>query len=207
MDARRAGADANPRFRGPSVRLGVGYNTLSFRSGAIAEGVGGRVQTVTMQLSPRLSTHVEFSTTPRAFLPAPGSVSQEVLDNLVPTTARVASPSAGLASRHVTYSLSQLAGVQVGVWDRVRLEALAGLGVQGYTKRDYYPAYTQFTAIPGKFYVLDFETPESGFVAGVDAELTIAGGLAVVPSFRYYPFGDPGHTYSLGAGVHWRLGR
>ena len=207
-DGRRANLEGNPRFRGPSGRIGLGYNQFSFRSGSVEAGAGGRVVGLTMQLSPRISTHVEFSTTDRTFLPAPNSVPAEVLDNVVPATSRVAGPRAGIERREISYTFSQLAGVQVGQWDRVRVEALAGLGVQGYTKRDYFPAYDQpGTPIPGKFYVLDFESPEGGFLFGVDAEIAVAAGFAVVPAFRYYTFGDPGPAYSLGVGAHWRIGR
>lgn len=207
-DGRRASGDTNPRFRGPSGRIGLGYNQLAFRSGSIGAGAGGRTVGLTMQLSPRISTHVEFSTTNRTFLPAPNSVPAEVLANVVPATARVASPRAGIERRDLSFTFSQLAGVEVGQWDRVRVEALAGVGVQGYTKRDYFPAYDQpGRPIPGKFYVLDFESPEGGFLFGVDAEIAVAAGVAVVPTFRYFTFGDPGPAYSVGVGAHWRFGR
>jgi hypothetical protein len=206
-DARRGGGSSGTRFSGPSGRIGLSYNQLAFTSGALASGAGGSTLAIAIQLSPRISTHVEISPSTRSYSAAPGAISQDVLNNVIPAASRTAGFSAGIEQRTVSFAFTQLAGVQVGVWNRVRLEALGGIGLQAVEKRDYYPAFGQGGPIPGRYYILDFESPEGGVVGGLDAEIVIGAGLSLVPSVRYYAFGDPGGSFSYGIGAHWRIGR
>jgi hypothetical protein len=105
---------------------------------------------------------------------------------------------------------TELVGVRLVEAGRVRLDLLGGLGVQGEEERAYYDAYGQLVGgrrepIPGKYYVLDFGSPEVGAVFGIDAEVTIVGGLSVVPTVRYRAMGQDSATFTYGAGAHWRF--
>jgi hypothetical protein len=127
------------------------------------------------------------------------------LENLVPAPAnRAAGVPAGQESRRVGFILSELIGVSPRPFGRLRLEGLAGLGVVSHTDREYYPQSLQGSPT-GKYYALDFESPETGFVAGLDAEVAVVRGLTVVPSVRHYWFDDDLSSTSVGIGAAWRF--
>jgi hypothetical protein len=201
-----------PRFyrAGLSPRVGLGLATTAPRTSALSGHSTGPALTVAVQLSPRISVHAEYLGVGTTFLAAPGAVPDEVLQNIVPASTRVAGFERGLASRRINYILTELVGMHPAPWGRVRLEFLGGIGVQGEEEHAYYDAYQPVPGrgdlpVAGKYYLLDFGSPEFGLVLGVDAEVAIAGGLRVVPTVRYRAMDDSSASLSYGAGVHWRF--
>jgi hypothetical protein len=88
--------------------------------------------------------------------------------------------------------------------------------VQGQEKRDYYDAFQasgrdtiddplRVTPLPGRYYVLDFESPEVGFVYGIDAAIALSSGLSAVPTLRYHQWDDPAPMFAYGVGIQWRF--
>lgn len=107
-----------------------------------------------------------------------------------------------------------MAGVQFPEWGRVRLGVLGGIGVQASSTRSYYDAWEavgagtresprQYNRLPGKYYVLGFESPDVGPIFGADAQIAVIRGLTVVPMVRYHRLRDPGPTMTVGTGVQW----
>lgn len=199
----------------PSVRVGPVYSQTAFRSSLVQGSAAAPGFALAVQFSPHISAHIEYTASMR-FYPTAGSVPDSVLQNIVPASDRTAGWSRGIESRRVSYVFSELVGVHPPPWGRVRVEFLGGLGVQGQEKRDYYDAYQttgrgtmsdpgRSERIPGKYYVLNFESPEVGLVLGFDAEVAVVRGLAVVPMLRYNRMGDPAPSIAYGVGAHWRF--
>lgn len=192
----------------PTVRIGASASQLAFQS-ALVEGTamapGG---SVVWQVSPYVSAHAEYSSANARFTAAPGSISQDVLDNIVAAPGRIAGRSFGIESRRAKYVYSQLIGIHPRPFGRVRVEFLAGLGVQAQENRNY---YAESRTVDGarvtteKYYVLDFQSPKSGVVMGIDAEVAVVPSFSIVPTFRYNRMGDPGATRMIGIGAHWRF--
>lgn len=208
----------------PSVRVGPVYSQTSIRSSPMtASGpvlVHGSAAApgfaLAVQVSPHISALVEYTATNGRFYPPSGSVPDSVLQNVVPASDRAAGMSRGIESRRVSYVFSELVGVHLSPWGRLRIEFLGGLGVQGEEHRDYYDAWRETgqgtmndphrsERIPGKYYVLNFESPEIGLVLGLGAEVAVVRGLAVVPMLRYNRIGAPGSSIAYGLGAHWRF--
>lgn len=209
-------ATSAPRFfrDGVSVRLGPTVSHLAFRS--MDEAAVARGMTVAVQVARYLTVHAEYALVDHTYHAPPGTVPDDVLENLVPAAGRIAGWRRGLESSHVSYQFSELAGVQLPAWGRIRVEVLGGVTVQATATRNYYDAYERtgigtresplsYRRLPGKYSALTFETPDFGLLAGVDAEIAVARGLVVVPTARYHRFNDPGPALSLGAGVQWRF--
>ena len=115
---------------------------------------------------------------------------------LSPTDRRFSPPSpiGDIAERVVTYTFSQLAGIRVLSRSRVGLEVLLGSVARGtHTRRT--------SGAP-------LDDGDLGFVVGMDAEMALRHGIALVPTFRYYPSSKgPLHSITYGVGVHWRIQR
>lgn len=199
-----------------SLRIGPLVAVTGFRSALVHGSSAAPGFAVAGQIAPYVSLHAEYTSRGPRFYPAAGSVPDSVLQNVVPATSRAAGFSHGIESRRVLSTFSELAGVHPPPWRRVRLEFLAGVSVQGREERDYYDAWRdlgQGTAsdpfrherIPGKYYVLNFESPVSGLVYGIDAEIAATPRLVVVPTIRYTTTNDPGATIAFGIGAHWRF--
>lgn len=184
----------------PGLRVGPVYSQTQFQSSLVDGRASAPGMAAAVRLSPHISLHVEFTATDGRFRPAPGTVPDVVIQNVVPPSSRRAGPQRGIEDRRVSYVFSQLVGLHPRPWGRLRLEFLAGLGVQAQENRNYYDA-----DLPGKFHVLDFESPEMGPVTGVDAEIAIARHFVVVPMVRYNVMGDPGPSMTYGLGAHWRF--
>lgn len=200
----------------PAVRVGPTYSQMAFRSSLVKGAAAAPGFALAVQFSPHISTHVEYTATTGRFYPTSGSIPDSILQNLVPTSGGPAGRPRGIESRQVSYVFSELVGVHPSPWGRVRVEFVGGLGVQGQEDRDYFDAYrrtglgtrddpTLDEPIPGKYYVLTFVSPEMGLVLGLDAEVAVVRGLAVVPTVRYNRMGDPGPSMAFGVGVHWRF--
>lgn len=194
-----ADLDAGPLDR-PGVRAGPVYSHTAFRSTLVDGGAAAPGISAAVRLSPHISVHAEYTATNGRFLPAPGTIPPDVLANVVPAASRRAGRVELIENRRVSYVFSQLVGVHPRPWGPVRIALLAGLGVQGQENRNYYEA-----DIAGKYHVLDFKTPEIGFVMGLDAEVAVARHIVIVPMLRYNAMGDPGPSMTYGAGVHWRF--
>lgn len=186
----------------PTVSVGSAIRWRSFQS-ALVEGTGPAVSlTVGWHVSPLISAHIEYERVNGEFRPAPGSVPASVLAHVVPAPNRRAGMPYGIERRRVNYAFANLLGVHPRPWGRLRLEVLAGLGIQAQLDWNYYEASGQ--SEPGansqtaSYYVLEFQTPEFGIVLGVDGEVAIARGISVGPSLRYYRMGDPGPSTSVG---------
>jgi hypothetical protein len=200
------------RFFPPAARVRIGPVAHQMRMKS-AEVTGSPVApglAVSVRLSRHLSGHVEYTRPTGAFPGVPGLIQEEVLRNLVAASSRSAGWSRGIESRRVKWTFSELAGVSLRPWGRVRVELLGGFGIQARENRDYYDAWTDRTAgtserLFGKYYVLNFESPEVGLVLGADAEVALARRLSVVPTLRYHRVGNPGPTLSYGAGLQMRF--
>lgn len=140
-------------------------------------------------------------------------IPDSVLQNLVPASGRTAGRSPGLERRRVSYVFSELVGVHPSPWGRLRIEFLAGLGAQGSEDWGYYEAFQRtgqgtmnerIERIPGKYIVLNSQTGETGLVLGLDADVAVVRGLAVVPMLRYNRMGDRS-SMAFGVGAHWRF--
>ena len=194
----------------PSVRFGVGYTGTTMQSAALSGRAATPMFGLGVQLSRHVSVRVEYLPIDALFRAAPGAIPEDILNNIVVANSRRAGWSHGVESLRVDYILSELVGVGFEPWTRVRVELLGGLGVQGEEERSYYDAYTSAVGgasepIPGKYYVLEFVSPQIGAVVGIDAEVTIVGGLSVVPTLRYHAMGSPSASIAFGAGAHWRF--
>lgn len=184
----------------PGVRAGPIFSLTSFRSSELDGRAAAPGVAAALRLSPHISLHVEYTATDGHFTPAPGAVPEHVIQNLVPATSRWAGRAEWIQSRRVSYVFSQLIGVHPRPWGRLRLELLGGVGVQAQENRNYYE-----TDVPGTYHVLDFESPEIGFVGGADVEIALTRHVVLVPMFRYNQMGDPGASLTYGGGVHWRF--
>lgn len=202
----------------PSVRVGTVYSQTAIHSSVVEGNAAAPGFALAVQVSPHISAHVEYTATNGRFYPTPGSVPDNILQNLVPAPAsnRTAGRSYGIERGRVSYVFSQLVGVQPPPWGRLRVEFIGGLGVQGKEDFDYYDAYrttgqgtmsdpSRIERIPGKYYVLNFQIGELGLVLGLDAEVAVVRGLAVVPMLRYNRTGNPEPSISYGIGAHWRF--
>lgn len=189
---------------GPShvvgVRAGPVFSRTAFRSALVDGSAGSPGFAAAARVSPHISVHAEYTATDGQFVPAAGTVPQDVVGNVVPAASRAAGRFEWIERRRISYVFTQLVGVHPRPWGPLRLEFLGGLGVQGQENRNYYEA-----AVPGTYHVLDFKTPEIGLVLGVDAEIAIARRFALVPMLRYNQMGDPGASMAYGAGAHWRF--
>jgi hypothetical protein len=196
----------------PNARVGFAAGTMRMQTSKLDGALPAYGFATAVQLSPHMSAHVEFIRSGGAFRPSPGSVSSEVLQNVVPAASRAAGWSRGIESRQVRWYLSELVGIHPPTWGRVRLELLGGLSVQARVAKDYYDAWVdsgtgtasdprRSTALPGKYYILDFESPEVGMTLGLGADIAAARNVSVVPILRYQMVGDPAATVSYGAGL------
>lgn len=178
-----------------------------FVSPLVTGRASGRAVTATWQVSPYVSAHVEYTAPTGRFDSTPGSVPDSILQNLMSAPPnRGAGMRQGIESRRVKFVFSEFLGFHPPPWGRVRVEALAGLGVQAQETRDYFPQRDAKTGVlTGKHYVLNFETPKNGIVLGVNAEVAVVRGLSIVPTFRYNRMGDPGPSTAVGVGAHWRF--
>jgi hypothetical protein len=194
-----ADLDAGPGDR-LDMRAGPFYSQTVFRSALVDGRASAPGFAAVVRVSPHLSVHVEFTATDGRFTPALGTVPEEIIRNVVPAATRSAGRLEFIEDRRVTYVFSQLVGVHPRPWGRVRIEFLAGIGVQGQENRNYYEA-----PVPGTYHILDFKTPEVGLLFGVDAEIAVARRFVIVPMLRYNHMGDPGPSFTYGAGAHWRF--
>jgi hypothetical protein len=215
----REAGDAPPnRFypRHPAVRLEALYRHTTLRSALVHGAAPAAGFAIAGEIAPNVSLHAEYTAAQGAFYPPVGAVPAYILENVVPATTRTASWSRGVASRRVTFTFSELIGVHPPPIGRIRFELLAGLGVQGQEKRDYYDAFQasgrdtiddplRVTPLPGRYYVLDFESPEVGFVYGIDAAIALSSGLSAVPTLRYHQWDDPAPMFAYGVGIQWRF--
>ncbi|MDO8678502.1 MAG: hypothetical protein Q7R30_08060 [Acidobacteriota bacterium] len=197
-----------------AVRVGTTYTQLSFSSRALEGAAAAPTFSFGVKLSPHISTHVEYTRANRRFNAPTGAIPDTVLDNLVPSCRCAAGVSHGIASRDVRYSLTQLVGVHPDPWGRLRVEFVGGLGILAQEARDYYDAYglsepgaqrQRLVRIPGKYYVLNFQSPRAGAVIGVNAEIAVTRHISAVPMVRYNWYGDPGPSLVYGVGAHVRF--
>jgi hypothetical protein len=199
-----------------AVRVGAAYTATRFHSSLVHGSAAAPGFAVAGQVAPYVSLHAEYTARGARLYPSPGEVPDFVRQNVVPASARVAGRSYGIESTRVTFVFSELVGVHPPPWGRFRAELLAGLSVRGQEDRDYYDAWRQLgqgTAgdplrherIAGKYYVLDFESPEGGVILGADAELAVSHRLRVVPTIRYTRTTHPGPAIAYGVGAHWRF--
>ena len=195
----------------PTPQIGVGYMHTSFVSRALDGSRATQAYTAAVQLSPHLSVHVEYMPVDHVFTRSAGAVPGEILQNVIEATSRVAGRSHGIDSRRVSYMFSELVGIHPAPWGRMRVEFLAGLAVRGQENRDFYDAHRatddrgRTEPVPGKYYVLDFETPEIGVVLGADVEFKVMRHVIVVPTVRYYHMGDPAPSIAFGIGARLRF--
>lgn len=200
----------------PSLRIGSFYGQASFRSAAIEGSAVAPGFALAGDVAPYVSLHAEFHAIDATFFPSTGSIPDSVLSSVVPATSRVAGRSYGIESRRVSLAFSELVGVHPPPIGRVRLEFLAGVGTRRQEDRDYYDAYrdvgrgtladpSRVERLPGKYYILNFESSQTGIIYGLDAEVATVGGLLVVPTIRYTRTANPGPSIAYGVGAHWRF--
>lgn len=191
--------------RRPSVRFGPAYLQVYDRSGQVEGSAASPGVSVAFQPSPHLSYHMEYRRSMMEFRAAPGTPSAHVVENEVSAEARIAGFTRGLYSRQTPAALTHLLGVVLPDAGRVRVELLGGLEVQQHRDRDYYDAYSSTgNRLAGKYYVLDFESPEIGLVFGADAAVSLLGNLSIVPAVRFTQMSNRSST-AIGLGAHWRF--
>jgi hypothetical protein len=189
----------------PSVRFGPVYTHVLDRSGELEGSASAPGVSFAFQPSPHVTYHVEYRTSSTELRATPGSVRTDVLNNEVPATARIAGWTRGLYSRETPAALTHLLGAVLPELGPVRVELLAGVEVQRQRDRDYYDAHSSAgQRLPGKYYVLDFESPEIGLVFGADAEVRVFRSLSIVPGIRLTRMSNRSST-GVGAGVQWRF--
>ena len=195
----------------PNVRVRAMYGGAAFYRSTLTGPAAARGLGVAVQISPHLSLHTEYVAIDHTFYPAPGAVSDDVLRNVVGAPVRIAGWARGIERRRVSYALSELAAFHLSPWRRLRLGLIAGVGVAAEERRDYYDAYERIgpngetRALPGKYYVLDFESPAVAVVAGVDAEIALSRRLAIVPAVRHHQRDNPGPQFSFAIAAQWRF--
>lgn len=207
--ADRLHGDTDPVF---SVRAGPVFNHMAMRSSVVHGAANGAGAIAVLQLSRYISVHGEYAWTKGSFAARPGSIDPAVLANIVPATARVAGRRRGVKRSQVTSVFSELIGVHLPFGDRVQVELLAGIAVQASESFDYYDAHETIghgtsedpirtTAVPGKFYLLNFAAPDVGAAFGASVEIVVARRVALLPMVRYYRGREPGPsvTYAVGA--------
>jgi hypothetical protein len=191
--------------RRPSVRFGPAYLQVFDRSGQVEGSAASPAVSVAFQPSPHLTYHMEYRWSTMEFRAAPGTLAAYVVENEVPATSRIAGLTRGLYSRQTPATLTHLLGLVLPDAGRVRIELLGGLEVQQHRDRDYYDAYTGTgNRIAGKYYVLDFESPEIGLAFGADAAVSLSRNLAIVPAIRFTQMSNRAST-AIGLGAHWRF--
>ena len=194
----------------PGFRIRPLYGRTGFTGTALARTSPAQGVAVSAQLSPHLSFQGEYLYVNHAFYPSAGAVPDDVTRNVVDAQVRLAGHSRGIERRYVSYVLSELVGFHPRPWGRLRVALLAGAAVRTGEKRDYYDAHQpvgsgRTFALPGKYYVLNFESPEFGLVLGVDAEFALSPRIGIVPSIRHYRWDDPGGQFSFAIGGQWRF--
>jgi hypothetical protein len=198
-----AGAAINRKR--PSVRFGPAYLQVFDRSGQVEGSAAAPGLAVAFQPSPHLTYHVEYRWSKMEFRAAPGAVPAHVVENEIPAASRIAGFTRGLYSRQSPAALTHLLGVVLPAAGRVRVELLGGLEMQQQRDRDYYDAYSSTgNRIAGKYYLLDFESPEIGLVFGADAEVSLLRNVAIVPAIRFTQMSNRSTT-GVGVGAHWRF--
>ena len=199
-----AAAAAVSRKR-PSVRFGPAYLQVFDRSGQVEGSAASPGVSMAFQPSPHLTYHVEYRWSTMEFRAARGTLPAHVVENEVPAASRIAGFTRGLYSRQTPAALTHLLGLVLPDAGRVRVELLGGLEVQQHRDRDYYDAYSSTGhRIAGKYYVLDFESPEIGLVFGADAAVSLLRNLSIVPAIRFTQVSNRSST-AIGLGAHWRF--
>ena len=189
----------------PSVRFGPAFLQVFDRSGQAPGSAASPGLSVAFQPSPHVTYHVEYRWSTMEFRAAPGTLPAHVVENEVPAASRIAGFTRGLYSRRTPAALTHLLGIVLPEAGRVRVELLGGLEVQQHRDRDYYDAYSSSgNRIAGKYYVLDFESPEIGLVFGADAAVSLLRNLSIVPAIRFTQMSNRSST-AIGLGAHWRF--
>ena len=189
----------------PLVRLGPAYLQVFDWSGQVEGSAPSPGASVAFQPSPHLTYHVEYRWSTMEFRAAAGTLPGHVVENEVPAASRIAGFTRGLYSRQTPAALTHLLGVVLPDAGRVRVELLGGLEVQQHRDLDYYDAYSSSgNRIAGKYYVLDFESPEIGLVFGADAAVSLLRNLSIVPAIRFTQMSNRSST-AIGLGAHWRF--
>jgi hypothetical protein len=192
------------------VSIGVSYTATQVRAGALAGRADAPAFSASVRLSRHMTARAEYVPIAARYEARPGEVPDEVLGNLVEPLLRIAGRSYGLESRRVSYMFSQLIGVRPPSWRALQIELLGGIGIQGQEERAYYDAHRPLDGggseqLAGKYYVLNFESPEVGFVGGVDASVALTPRLSVVPAIRYNALSGSAASVTYGVGAHWRF--
>ena len=211
--ADRLRGDTNPVF---SVRAGPFFNHMAMRSSLVHGAANSAGAMAVLQLSRYFSVHGEYTWTKGSFAARPGSIDPTVLANIVPATARVAGWTRGVERSHVRSVFSELFGAHLPFGDRVQVELLAGIAVQASEAFEYYDAHetdgqgtsedpSRTTAVPGKYYLLNFASPDVGAAFGASVEIVVARRVALVPMVRYYRGRDPGPSVSYAVGALYRF--
>lgn len=189
---------------------------MAMRSSLVHGAANAAGAMAVLQVSRYISVQGDYTWSNGSFEAQPGSIDPNVLANVVPPTARVAGWSRGVARSTVTSVFSELIGVQMPLGDRVKVGLLAGIAVQASETFTYYDAHVtsgqgtaddpmRSTAVPGKFYLLNFASPDVGAVFGASADIVVARRVAIVPMIRYYRGGDPGPSVNHAVGVVYRF--
>ena len=211
--ADRLRGDRDPVF---ALRAGPVVNHMAMRSSLVHGAATGAGAMAMLQLSRFVSIHGEYTWTNGSFAARPGTIDPNVLANVVPAAARVAGRTRGVERSNVTSVFSELIGVHLPLRDRVQVALLAGFAVQASETFTYFDAHVtsgsgssqnpiRTTAVPGKFYLLNFEAPDVGAVFGASVDVVVARHVAIVPMVRYYRGRDPGPSLSYSVATLYRF--
>jgi hypothetical protein len=211
--ADRLRGDTDPVF---SVRAGPVFNHMTMRSSLVHGAANGAGAMAVLQLSRYVTVHGEYTRMTGSFAARPGSIDPNVLANLVPATTRVAGRTRGVERSHVTSVFSELIGVHLPFGRHMQVGLLGGIAVQASETFSYYDAHVSggegtsedpmwTSAVPGKFYLLNFASPDVGAVFGGSVDIFLSRQVAIVPMIRYYRGRDPGPAVSYAVGALYRF--
>lgn len=153
----------------------------------------------TLQPSPHVTFAIEYRHADANLRPAPGLVSQVILDNTVSAADRGAGWTRAPYRRALGGTLTEMVGGRLPSIGRISIEIVGGLTVQQRESWDYYDAVQL-----GTYKVLNFASPEFGFVYGTNVEIAMTQHLTLVPALRAAHV-NRSQSLSAGAGIQWRF--
>ena len=191
-NTRRDGQRVHARL-GPTV-MHTWYDSLSLDGTFTSPGIH-----FSLQPSPHVSFAIEYQHAAADLRPAPGLVPQVILDNTVSAADRIAGWTRAPYRRTLGGTLTEMVGGRLPSIGRVSIEVAGGLTVQKRESWDYYDA-----GQPGTFKVLNFASPEFGFVYGANVEIAVTRRLMLTPALRAVHV-NRSQSLSAGAGLQWRF--
>lgn len=187
---------ARSGHRYPLVRVAAGVGQGTFRSYAAAGHTATSTVSAGVMLSPRMSVQMEWTRLSRSTFLAPNAgLHDQIISGAVPaeSVSRQEEHSA-----RVPHHLAGLVGFHPKPWGRLQLGVLGGLSVQP-RERLVFESFKSPSNNTGQPRLRTYRSAVGGLVIGLDAQIAVTHGLAVVPYVRH----DRGFGSRAGANVAW----